>query len=98
MFYVAFSVLVALINAIFVSDRFFGAIRLGSGGKGIGGRLLELAVISALLMFGLGRLEAGLHGSAYGQGWEFYAIVACVMLVAVFPGFVFRYLWKRSAA
>lgn len=90
--------LVGLVNAIFVSDRFFGLVRLGGGGKGVGGRLLELAVIAVALMFGLHLLEASSHGSAYSQGWEFYAITGCVMLVAVFPGFVYRYLWKRSAA
>ncbi|GLT21934.1 hypothetical protein GCM10007933_13890 [Zoogloea oryzae] len=98
MFYAVFSVLVGLVNAIFVSDRFFGLVRLGGGGKGVGGRLLELAVIATALMFGLRLLEASSHGSAYSQGWEFYAITGCVMLVAVFPGFVYRYLWKRSAA
>lgn len=98
MFYAVFSVLVGLVNAVFVSDRFFGLVRLGSEGKGLGGRLLELAVIAAALMFGLRMLEASSHGSAYSQGWEFYAITGCVMLVAVFPGFVYRYLWKRSAA
>lgn len=90
--------LVGLVNAVFVSDRFFGLVRLGSEGKGLGGRLLELAVIAAALMFVLRMLEASSHGSAYSQGWEFYAITGCVMLVAVFPGFVYRYLWKRSAA
>lgn len=98
MFYAVFSVLVGLVNAVFVSDRFFGLVRLGSEGKGLGGRLLELAVIAAALMFVLRMLEASSHGSAYSQGWEFYAITGCVMLVAVFPGFVYRYLWKRSAA
>lgn len=90
--------LVGLVNAVFVSDRFFGLVRLSSEGKGLGGRLLELAVIAAALMFGLRMLEASSHGSVYSQGWEFYAITGCVMLVAVFPGFVYRYLWKRSAA
>ncbi len=98
MFYAVFSVLVGLVNAIFVSDRFFGLVRLGGGGKGVWGRLLELAVIATALMFGLRLLEASSHGSAYSQGWEFYAITGCIMLVAVFPGFVYRYLWKRSAA
>ncbi|WP_298622035.1 DUF2818 family protein [uncultured Zoogloea sp.] len=99
MFYAVFSVLVGLVNAIFVSDRFFGLVRLGGGGgKGLGVRLLELAVIAIALMVGLSLLEASSHGSAYSQGWEFYAITGCVMLVAVFPGFVYRYLWKRSAA
>ena len=90
--------LVGLVNAVFVSDRFFGLVRRGREGKVLGGRLLELAVIAAALMFGLRMLEASSHGSAYSQGWEFYAITGCVMLVAVFPGFVYRYLWKRSAA
>lgn len=98
MFYAVFAVSVGILNAIFVSDRFFGLIRLRGSSKGVGGRLLELAVIGLVLMFGLRLLEARSHGSAYSQGWEFYAIIGCVTLVSVFPGFVYRYLWKRSAA
>ena len=29
------------------------------------------------------------------QGWEFYAITATLFLTLAFPGFVYRYLYKR---
>ena len=38
-------------------------------------------------------IEASL-GRATPQGWEFYALTACLFLVLAFPGFVYRFLWR----
>ncbi|MFZ6639707.1 DUF2818 family protein [Undibacterium sp. TC4M20W] len=57
-------------------------------------RLLELII----LYFCVGGIAAVLESSAgnrFPQGWEFYAINACLFLVLAFPGFVYRYL-KRN--
>jgi len=29
------------------------------------------------------------------QGWEFYAITGALFITLAFPGFVYRYLYKR---
>ncbi len=42
-------------------------------------------------------VEAGL-GNAFPQGWQFYAITACMMLVFAFPGFTWQYLVKHRTA
>jgi hypothetical protein len=36
-------------------------------------------------------------GQIASQGWEFYAITGTLFLTLAFPGFVWRYLVKRSA-
>jgi hypothetical protein len=35
-------------------------------------------------------------GQIYPQGWEFYATTASLFLTLAFPGFVYRYLFKRN--
>jgi Protein of unknown function (DUF2818) len=57
-------------------------------------RFLELIV----LYFAVGGLALALEarqGQIYPQGWEFYAITAFLFVVFAYPGFVYRYLWKR---
>jgi hypothetical protein len=43
------------------------------------------------------RLLEARSGAIYAQGWEFYAVTACLFLVLAFPGFVYRYLWKHHS-
>ncbi len=40
-------------------------------------------------------IEARL-GQRAPQGWEFYAITAALFLTFAFPGFVYRYLYRRK--
>jgi hypothetical protein len=63
--------------------------------KAFGWRLLELLLLSALTV-GLGMLVEGRIGQRQPQGWEFYAVVGCLMLTFAFPGFVWRHL-RRGA-
>ena len=35
-------------------------------------------------------------GQVAPQSWEFYAVTGCLFLTLAFPGFVYRYLYKRS--
>jgi hypothetical protein len=58
-------------------------------------RLLELALLAAMLVL-LGTLIESHQGQRHGQGWEFYAAVACLMLTFAFPGFVWRHLRKPA--
>lgn len=58
-------------------------------------RLLELLV----LYIGVGVLGLALEfnfGSRFTQTWEFYAITGALFVVLGYPGFVVRYLLKRS--
>ena len=43
-----------------------------------------------------GLAESRLHGAPYPQSWEFYVIGICLFLVAAFPGFIYRYMWRKD--
>ncbi|MCX9155194.1 DUF2818 family protein [Niveibacterium sp. 24ML] len=84
---------VTVANLPFVSDRIFLVWSVSH--KPLALRLLEVAFGYALVAVFALLLERHLHGSAYSQAWEFYAITICLFLVFAFPGFVFRYLWRQ---
>ena len=55
-------------------------------------------LILALMYFvvlGLARALEAARGPVYPQNWEFYAVTVFLFLVLAYPGFVWRYLWKR---
>ncbi|MDF3831503.1 DUF2818 family protein [Cupriavidus basilensis] len=94
-----FVILLALVcaNLPFVNQRLFALIPLRFARKPLWIRLGELIlwyVGAGLAGFAV---EAGL-GNAFPQGWQFYAITACMMLVFAFPGFTWQYLVKHRAA
>ena len=63
--------------------------------KSLAIRLAELV----LLYFVVGAVGLALEnhaGQIAPQGWEFYAVTACLFLVFAFPGFVYKVLWKRT--
>jgi hypothetical protein len=37
----------------------------------------------------------GRGGQVASQGWQFYAVLLCMMLTLAFPGFVWRHLRRR---
>ena len=68
----------------------------GPADKSFPWRLLEVVLLYVLV----GLLARGLEsraGEIYPQGWQFYAITFCLFLVLAYPGFVYRYLWKRHS-
>ncbi len=68
-----------------------------AAGKSFAVRLLEVILIYlAVGVLGLA-LEYNM-GSRFPQTWEFYAITGSLFVVLGYPGFVFRYLLKRSKA
>lgn len=94
-----FVILLALVcaNLPFINQRLFALIPLRFARKPLWMRLAELItwyVAAGLAGFAV---EAGL-GNAFSQGWQFYAITACMMLVFAFPGFTWQYLVKHRAA
>ena len=80
-------------NYPFVSTRMMGFL-VPSQPKTLGIRLIELLVFY-LLAGGLGLLLENQLGQIAPQGWEFYAITGTLFLTFAFPGFVYRYLFKR---
>lgn len=86
---------VALANLPFGNERLFvlGPLRAP---KRFAWRLLELLVFAGVVV-GVGRWLEWRGGQVAAQGWQFYAVFACVFLTLAFPGFVWRYLRRRPA-
>jgi hypothetical protein len=81
-------------NLPFVNERLF-VVGPRRQPKAFGWRLLELVLLYGLTLgFGF-MLEARL-GQRQPQGWEFYAALASLFITLAFPGFVWRYLKRRS--
>ncbi|KWR89832.1 DUF2818 family protein [Cupriavidus sp. IDO] len=94
-----FVILLALISANlpFVNQRLFALIPLRWPRKPLWLRLVELILCYGIAGAAGFAVEASL-GNAFPQGWQFYAITACMMLVFAFPGFTWQYLVKHRAA
>ncbi len=92
-----FVIVLALLaaNLPFFSQRLFGLMTL-SAPKSLALRLGEL-VVMYFVAGGIGLLLEHRAGQISPQGWEFYAITASLFVTLAFPGFVWRYLVKRSA-
>ena len=56
-----------------------------------GAELIAMYVVVGLIGFGIESSQ----GNAFAQGWQFYAITACLMLVFAFPGFTWQYLVRH---
>lgn len=82
-----------LANLPFLNNRLFlvGPVRAH---KGVALRLLELLLYTAFTI-GVGRWLEGRSSQVANQGWQFYAVLVCVMLTLAFPGFVWRHLRRR---
>ncbi|MCM0044912.1 MAG: DUF2818 family protein [Burkholderiaceae bacterium] len=84
-----------LANFPFFTESVLGIVRLKRGAKPGFVRLAELLLLY-LLVLGVARLVESSIGNAFSQGWQFYAVTACLFLVLGFPGFVHCYLRRRS--
>jgi hypothetical protein len=85
---------VVLANLPFLSERLFLVWSFKSGEKPVRWRLVELVAGYALTAAIAWWMESRL-GPVYRQRWEFYAVTVCLFLVFAYPGFVYRYLWRR---
>ena len=45
---------------------------------------------------GLGLLLERRAGQIAPQTWEFYAVTGALFITFAFPGFIWRYLWKKK--
>lgn len=93
---VAALLLLALIaaNLPFVIERAAFVFQPKSGYKAFGWRVLELIA----LYFAVGMVAHFLEKKVIApqpQHWEFYAVTASMFIVLAFPGFVYRFLWRR---
>lgn len=88
--------LLALIaaNLPFMLERILFIVKPKKGSKNFAWRLLELIVLY-FIVGGIGLLLENKIGDIHTQKWEFYAITASLFVVFAYPGFVYRYLWRR---
>lgn len=84
-------------NLPFVNHRLLAVVPLAGGHKPLAVRLAEMVVLY-FAVGGLGILLENRAGQVAPQGWEFYAVTGALFVTFAFPGFIWRYLWKRSAA
>lgn len=82
-------------NMPFISNRLFALYVLKSR-KNLAVRLAEM-IAWYLLVGGLGLYLEQRNGQIAPQGWEFYAITGTLFLTFAFPGFTYRYLFKRRS-
>jgi len=81
-------------NLPFLTERLLGVLPLARG-KNLAVRLGELVLMYLLVgAVGLGLEQRA--GQIAPQGWEFYAITGALFLTFAFPGFVWRYLYRRK--
>lgn len=83
-------------NLPWFSERLFYIIPLKSQPKAIGWSLLELIVLYFVVGAIAMMVEKGSVGQIAPQRWEFYAITFSLFVVFAFPGFVYRYLWRKA--
>ncbi|MBS3998536.1 MAG: DUF2818 family protein [Hydrogenophaga sp.] len=80
-------------NLPFLNDRWLAVVARPAP-KTLGIRLVELLLLY-LLVGALGLALEQSAGQIAPQGWEFYATTGALFLTLAFPGFVYRYLFKR---
>jgi len=81
-------------NLPWFSNNFFYLIQLKNNRKHLAWCLLELTVLYFIVGGVALYAENVTFGQISPQGWEFYAITACLFLVFSFPGFVYKALWR----
>ena len=90
-----FVVLTAFVgaNLPFLNSRLLAVLPLKKP-KSLHLRLLEL-VLFYFIVGAMALLLERRAGQIAPQGWEFYAVTGALFLTLAFPGFVYRYLYKR---
>ncbi|MDD5240088.1 MAG: DUF2818 family protein [Sulfuricella sp.] len=84
-------------NLPFLLERRLLVLPVGNSGKNVGWRLLELVLLYFIVGSVAWLVEKNI-GPVQRQNWEFYATTVCLFLVFAFPGFIYRYLWRRKGA
>jgi hypothetical protein len=84
----------ALANLPFLSERILFVRRAPAGGKAGGWRVLELMLLYCIAGIAAWLMESR-AGQVHPQRWEFYAATVCLFLVFAYPGFVYRFFWRK---
>ena len=84
-------------NLPFVLERRLFVLPPRQGGKSLLWRLIEL-VLMYFTVGGIALLVEKNLGPVHPQHWEFYVTTVCLFLVYAYPGFVYRFLWRRKGA
>jgi len=82
-------------NLPWFSERLFYVIPLKQKTKSVAWCVLELVVLYFIMGAIAFYAEKSTMGEIAPQKWEFYAVTACMFLVFAFPGFVYRFFWKK---
>jgi hypothetical protein len=87
-------------NLPFLSEKVFALLPYRRGGEATAKpfwlRLIEV-LASYLIVGAVGFAFESSLGNRFSQGWQFYAITLCLYLVMAYPGFVYRYLYRRAS-
>ena len=78
-----------------LGDRSVFAIPLLKSSKSAWVRVLEFVIAYAIWIL-VGRLLEAQVGQVNKQGWQFYVVTFLLLIVAAFPAFAWRYLWRRA--
>lgn len=81
-------------NLPFLSEKIFWVRQPQDEQKAFAWRLLEMAV-GCVLVGLVARLVEGQQAIVHTQNWQFYAVVLALFVVLAWPGFVWRYFWRR---
>lgn len=81
-------------NLPFITERIFFFRPAAGGVKVLGWRLLELIVLYGIVGGAAWLMESRV-GQVHPQRWEFYVITVCLFLMFAYPGFVYRYFWRK---
>jgi uncharacterized membrane protein len=84
-------------NLPFLVERIFFVVKPRMDSRGFAWRLLRLVVIF-FMVGGIALLLEGKLGDIHKQNWAVYAVNAALFVVFAYPGFVYRYLWRRGGA
>jgi len=82
-------------NSPWFSERLFFVIPVKQKPKNVAWCLLELVTLYFIIGLIIRYAEHTKMGQVATQKWEFYAITACLFLVLAFPGFIYRFFWKK---
>lgn len=95
--YLLLSLAFVAANLPFLIERILFAFSPRNPPKNIAWRLLEL-ILMFFVVGGFAWLLESRLGPVHRQNWEFYAVAASLFIVFAYPGFVYRYLWRRRGA
>lgn len=91
--YLLIAVAVVAANLPFLGGRLLFVFPLRK--KHFGHHFFEWSVFFAAIGLFAYLLEARLS-APHTQGWKFYVITLCLFAVCAFPGFVYRYFYRRG--